>query len=129
MKKTILLLSLSVSILSCSKNSEQIEAVKKDLLSHNASELELKDYKIEVFEISDKDAYDNIIKIKQGYQKEYFSEEISKEITTYLDSLGKASGNKKFFKVHYYRIASDTLNNGFVFLNDKNQKIGFQYKK
>ena len=129
MKKTILLLSLSVSILSCSKNSEQIEAVKKDLLSHNASELELKDYKFEVFEISDKDAYDNIIKIKQGYQKEYFSEEISKEITTYLDSLGKASGNKKFFKVHYYRIASDTLNNGFVFLNDKNQKIGFQYKK
>ena len=129
MKKTILLLSLSVSILSCTKNSEQIEAVKKDLLSHNATELELKDYKFEVFEISDKDAYDNIIKIKQGYQKEYFSEEISKEVTKYLDSLGKASGNKKFYKVHYYRIASDTLNNGFVFLNDKNQKIGFQYKK
>jgi hypothetical protein len=129
MKKTILLLSLSVSILSCSKNSEQIEAVKKDLLSHNVTELELKDYKFEVFEISDRDAYDNIIKIKQGYQKKYFLEEINKEVIRYLDSLGNASGNIKFYKVHYYRIANDTLNNGFVFLNNKNQKIGFQYKK
>ena len=129
MKKNILILGLSVLLISCSKNSDAIEVVKKDLLAHNKKETELKEMKYDVFEISDKDAYDFIIKTKQGYIKDYYSEEISKEINVYFDSLKQAKGDKKYYKIHYYRIAGDTLNNGFVILNDKNNKIGFKYLK
>lgn len=60
MKKYLLFVSLSLLIFSCSKNSEQLNIVKIDT-EKSLSEIEKKDILYSCFEMSDRQAYEEII--------------------------------------------------------------------
>ena len=128
MKNSIAILGMSLFFLSCSKNSEQQSIVKNSLSKSNLYKNEVEALKFETFEILDKYAYDYIIKRYQKQQASFATMETNKLISLYLDSLGKSKG-EKFYKVHFFRVAGDTLNNGYVLLNNNNKIIGFDYKK
>jgi hypothetical protein len=135
MKKIILVLSLSIALFSCSKNSKQIEASKKELLTMNVTEQDLKKYKFDVIEAFDKDIYKMISSYyeeKANFYKSLGENEAAlKELGNaqkYVDMLSKANG-KTFYKVHALRIAGDTLNDKTFFLDDKNNIIDFINKK
>lgn len=128
MKKSLLIIAISLSLFSCDKHSEQESIVKNSLGKNNLYKKEVELLKFQTSEILDKDAYNFIIKRYQKQQESYASLETSKLISTYLDSLGKSSG-EKYYRVHFFRVAEDTLNNGYVLLNNKNKIIGFDYRK
>lgn len=128
MKNAIAILGMSLIFFSCSKNSDQESIVKNSLSKSNLYKNEVESLQFETFEILDKDAYDYIIKRYQKQQESFANTETSNLISVYLDSLGKSRG-EKFYKVHFFRVAGDTLNNGYVLLNNSNKIIGFDYKK
>ena len=132
MKKTFLIFAITTTLFSCQKNSEQIDVVKKELKTWRKTDKEIDQYKFEVTEMMDKDMYDILNKKHTDRSNEYqnygYYEGAQKEIelaSKFVDSMGKAKGEKKFYKVHFYRIVGkDTLDKGSLMLNDKNKKIG-----
>jgi hypothetical protein len=65
MKKIYLLLATSILLLSCSKNSEQINAAKNEV-EKTFSEIEKKGIDYNCIEMSDREAYKEIIKYHQN---------------------------------------------------------------
>jgi hypothetical protein len=128
MRKLVSIIAISIALVSCSKNYEQEEIVKKSLSKSNLYKNEVESIEYETSEILDKDAYNYIIKRYQKQQEGYANLETSNLISKYIDSVGKSKG-EKFFRVHFFRVSQDTLNNGYVLLNNKNKIIGFDYRK
>ena len=140
MKRIVLLLSLSVALFSCSKNSEQIEVSKKKLLELRATEQELGKYKFDVIEAFDKDIYNMITEYYQNQVRSFekfpdlqrvYLDKASENLKTMrsLMEKGELKGEKTFYRVHAYRIAGDTLNDKTFFLDDKNNIIFFINKR
>ena len=65
MKRIFLLLATSILLLSCSKNSEQINVAKNEV-EKNFSEIEKKGIAYNCIEMSDREAYKEIIKYHQN---------------------------------------------------------------
>ncbi|MDI6045881.1 hypothetical protein [Flavobacterium yafengii] len=136
MKKTILIFAITTSLISCQKNAEQIDVAKKQLQTWRKSEKEIGQYKFEVTEMMDKDMYDILYKKHIERSHEYQSygsfSGAQKEMnlaSKFIDSMGKAKGEKDFYRVHFYRmVGKDTVDKGSLMLNDKNKKIGFLTK-
>ncbi|RTY87058.1 hypothetical protein EKL32_26955 [Flavobacterium sp. GSN2] len=94
MKKYLLFVLLSLFIFSCSKNSEQLNIVKIDT-EKSLSEIEKKDIIYSCFEMSDRQAYEEIIDLNRkkleiaikeldDFQKEY---KLGKYRTVSLDDM------------------------------------------
>jgi hypothetical protein len=129
--KTKLLLLATLTFLSCQKNAEQIAIAKKQISSkYKAAETAAMQYNC--LEILDKDAYKtlaaNAREDSQNLSNAGQYEAALKSAENagkYLDSSNNAT-EKKFYRINYYRITSkDTVNKGFILLNDANKKIGF----
>jgi hypothetical protein len=131
MKKFILGLSIGIVLVSCSKNADQIDVVKKDLKSKNISDIEIDMYTFNVTELLGKDAYDLTFK-KYWDREQEFQSESTLQI---LDTLVKSKHNeiiktKKFHKVDCFRITDrDTVAHSIYFLTDKNKIYDCSYIK
>lgn len=115
-------------VLSCSNHSKQIESVKIQLSKTKTYTENADKFQFLVDELTDKETYNMLFK---KYQKAYidldqFPDAQAKEIiraSKYLNLAGSVRGDKVFYRVHAYRIAGDTLDNVYIFLDDKNQYI------
>lgn len=125
MKKVLLGAMLLCSFFSCTENGEQINVVKNKLSSTPLYQKEVSSMKFECLSILDSDIYEYNIKKTQEFGDRF--KQI--KITKYQDSLSKSTG-KKCYKVHFFRlIGKDTVNDGFILLNENNKIVGFKYKK
>lgn len=125
MKNLILLVGVALMTISCTKNSEQINIVKDKLSQLPLYKKEVKDMSFECFDVLDSDVY------KYNFERftKFGSRSDAQRIIKYQDSLEKSTG-KKFYKVHFFRlVGKDTLNNGYIYLNDENKQIGFKFEK
>lgn len=112
----------------CAKNSEQTEAAKKQLASLPIYNHNLDDYQFNVVEIPDRDVYEML---SRKYQKsastldrfpEVKSTELDKAMK-YAKLSGESDGEVKFYRVHAFRIAGDTLDNVYLFFNERNEYL------
>lgn len=135
MKKIILVLGISMTLFSCSKNSEQVEIAKNKLKQQGKAEIEIQNTKFDVVEMIDKDVYNILYDKKNKAILETVSvggdyKEMENDSKKLASEIRNSKGEKKFFKVHFYRLADkDTVSNSILFLNDKNEEIGFDYLK
>ncbi|MBE8727940.1 hypothetical protein [Flavobacterium hungaricum] len=132
MKKTISILVVTFMLFSCSKNNEQIEVVKNDLIKKNVSEKELAEFKFDIIDILGQDANKVMHrKFSKSYQ-DYFdmkSLDAAKNELNKMDTLVKGFPkikDKKFYRVHAYRLAGDTVANSIYFITDKNKIYGIK---
>ena len=135
MKNIILVLSIAMSFASCSKNGEQIEVAKNKLKQQGKSETEIQDTKFNVVEMIDKDVYNILYDKKNKTIIETMSvggdyKQMEKESENLASEIRNSKGEKKFFKVQFFRLADkDTVSNSIIYLNDKNEELGFEYLK
>lgn len=135
MKKIILVLGISMTLFSCSKNSKQVEIAKNKLKQQGKAEIEIQNTKFDVVEMIDKDVYNILYDKKNKAILETVSvggdyKEMENDSKKLASEIRNSKGEKKFFKVHFYRLADkDTVSNSILFLNDKNEEIGFDYLK
>ena len=88
----------------------------------------LNDYKFEVVEIPDRDVYNMLSnKYKKSASGLDRFPEVKigelKKASGYLALATASKGDVKFYRVHSFRIAGDTLDNIYLFLDNKNQYI------
>jgi hypothetical protein len=141
MKKIILLLTVAISLLSCSKNNQQLEVVKSDLKKKDVSEQELSMFSFNTTEILGKDAVDaKIKKFNLSYRNllDFGNKSGNKKTieaaVNYLDSVKLALKDYenlkdvKFYKVDAYRLsANDTVALSRYYLTDKNKIYNLEY--
>ena len=126
MKKFILLLVLFSVLVSCTKNSEQLDVVKKDLKDKNISDKEMESFKFNVNELLGKDAHDltykEYSKYFEVYQKNIDTLVRSKKYNIFKD--------KTYYKVLAYRLSDkDTTAKSIYYLTDKNKIFSSFYIK
>jgi DNA repair protein RadC len=133
MKKLLILLAGTFLLTGCSKNAEQIDVAKKKLADAGVKDADT--YSFKVTELQDKYAYQ---KIAAHYLKVYDTDlllNVEKAKTDLQESknyIEKAKNpeNKTFFQVNAYQLAAtDTVHQAIVYLNDKNDVIGFEHLK
>lgn len=135
MKKITLVFVLSIAFFSCSKNNEQVEIAKNKLKEQGKADIEIQSTKFDVVEMIDKDVYNILYDKKNKAILETVSvggdyKEMENDSKKLASEIRNSKGEKKFFKVHFYRLADkDTVSNSILFLNDKNEEIGFDYLK
>jgi hypothetical protein len=141
MKKIILLLTVAISLLSCSKNNQQLEVVKSDLKKKGVSEQELSMFSFNTTEILGKDAVDaKIKKFNLSYRNllDFGNKSGNKKTieaaVNYLDSVKLALKDYenlkdvKFYKVDAYRLSgNDTVALSRYYLTDKNKIYNLEY--
>lgn len=116
MKKITLVSVLAIITFSCSKNSEQLGIVKKDI-ERNLSEIEKKDINYNCVEISDREAYQEIIRYDlkkleaankelEDFQKEY---KIGRFRTTSFDEMSTAALKRYLRMFEFNKTYSDQV--------------------
>lgn len=132
MKKSIVILVLSVILFSCSGGSQQVSVVKDYLKTNQeVSDKELEGFQFEQFELLGKDAYSKALKVYSKRNSEYHSESTS----MIIDTLTKSKKfdiykEKTFYNVIAYRMAgNDTVAKTDIILTDNNKIFNVIYLK
>lgn len=127
--KKLLFVFCAFSIVSCSKNSEEIEIVKSDLLKRNKTQNDIDQMQFETFPVTGKDVFEyNQKKFTKQYEdlkKLNLSYDILKNSLSKVDSIQKnlnSIENKKFVKVIAFKVAPDTVSKSIYFI-DEDKKI------
>jgi len=142
MKKVYLLTLISIVLLSCSKNTEQID-IAKSVIEKRMSDIEKKDIKYTCIEISDREAYNEIFKFHEKkynsaknnydeYSNVAFLNEASKFLKLQSEDqkeLAKSKGEKIYFKITGIKTIPDTILHTKVYLDNNNKIINTQYLK
>ncbi|RTY71507.1 hypothetical protein EKL98_00065 [Flavobacterium bomense] len=134
--KKIIFISLTIAFFSCSKNDEQIDLVKNDLLKNqNITKTELDLFKFTNSKVLGKDAYknsyDEMYKKASGLIDSDLTESaMYKGINKQIDTLGTSYDkikDKSYFKINAYRMTeNDTVSKLIYYITDKNKIYDFK---
>jgi hypothetical protein len=132
MKKIYLLALVSIVLFSCSKNSEQID-ISKSEIEKRMSDIEKKDIKYTCIEISDREAYSEILKYHQkkyDFAESYYEKSrCQKLIGNDLAKLASLKGLNTYYKVIAIKTMPDTIHHTKTYLDNNNKIIITQYLK
>ncbi len=127
MKKIILLLPIIMLFVSCSNNEKAKEFLKS---KENVSDMEIKDFQFKDVEMSDKEYFHKMADYHNqnshdiGYDYPDAAMAELKEEAKYIDSAGKAKGDKKYKMTIYYKMQDkDTSKLGYLYFNDSEKLI------
>jgi len=132
MKRVFLITIISIVLISCSKNSEQINIAKNEV-EKNLSDIEKKDVNYTCIEISDKEAYNEILKYHQRKydlaQSFYEQSRCQKLIKNDLTKLSSLKGTSKYYKILAVKTTPDTIFYTKTYLDNNNKIVVTQYLK